>query len=222
MAGHDPRESGRARSRTMNWREMGRWSRRAAPQRQRTGSTVRRMRYRGWVSKDGARWHPLDHMSIGDVDKTTGLTYTDRGVNDDGWFFMQTGGWTFRKAPKQDIAKRANDDSRPEYLQPKTVQALTKIPSSIELAALRHSDGQAQLNYRVRNVGDNAKVFAYFGKDEALTFAKRWAHNIELPSPTEGDNQATIRFDSKLPMQLRLLLQNDHGQFWSFDTATVQ
>jgi hypothetical protein len=50
------------------------------PPRQRTGSTIRRMRYRGWVSRDGAEWHPLDRMKAGDIDRETGLTYTDRGL----------------------------------------------------------------------------------------------------------------------------------------------
>ena len=191
------------------------------PQRQRTGSTIRRMRYRGWVSRNGEQWHPVDTMRVGDVDKQTGLTYTDRGLDDDGWFYMQTGGWTFRKPPASDITQSGEAGDSPAYLAPEAVRALLELPSGIEAVRATRSGQSAQLNYQVHELGANPRAFVYFGEKEGLTLAEKWARKVELPSPVEGDNMATINLGTTRQAYVRLFLQNDHGQFWSFETTSL-
>jgi len=188
------------------------------PQRQRTGSTIRRMRYRGWVSRDGKDWHALDTMKAGDIDKETGLTYTHRGLDEDGWFFMQTGGWRYRKASGKDVAKVEGAGTSPDYLQPKKLAVLLGMPSAIEVHSAKREGEKVKVTYRIRGVGSNAEVFAYFGEGEGMTFAERWQNKTRLPTPAEGANEATIKTAAKL----RLFLRNDNGQFWAPDTTSVR
>lgn len=192
------------------------------PPRQRTGSGVRRMRYRGWVSKTGRDWHRLTKMSVGDVDKETGLTYTDRGLNDDGWFFLQTGGWTYRKAPTEDVTMVDPDKDMPAYLQPAKLKALLEVPSEIAVGDARRNGSNLQLNYRVRNAGGSPKVIAYFGEEEGLTLLEKWPRSVPLDPPRSGDNTVTIDIGATRPTHLRLLLQNDQGQFWTDSTTRVR
>lgn len=193
-----------------------------AASRQRTGSTVRRMRYRGWISQDGRSWQPLDTMKIGDVDKKTGLTYTDRGLDENGWFYLQTGGWIFRKPPGGHITGGGKTGELPEYLAPTAVQAMLELRSGIKAVRASRNGQTAILNYQIRELGENPKVFAYFGEKEGLTLAKKWSRRIELPFPVEGENEASIRLGTSRPVFLRLLLQNDHGQYWSFKTINIR
>ena len=73
------------------------------------------------AAADGDKWHRLDNMSLADVNKETGLTYTDRGLDDDGWFYMQTGGWIFRKAPTEAVSISGDLSKVPDYLKPKAL-----------------------------------------------------------------------------------------------------
>jgi hypothetical protein len=192
------------------------------PPRQRTGSTPRRMRYRGWVSRDGAEWLAIDTMKSGDIDKETGLTYTDRGLDGDGWFFMETGGWFFRKASAKDIARIGSAGEAPDYLRPEAVKTLLELPAGIDVIAVKRGGKSMVIDYRVRGAGRASEAFAYFGENEGLTLAERWTGKMALPAPKEGVNRATIRLDSDRPQRLRLFLRNDEGQFWSFETAVAK
>ena len=192
------------------------------PQRQRTGSTVRRMRYRGWVSKTGKEWLPLDIMSNGDVNKETGLTYTDRGLDPDGWFFMQTGGWTYRKAPTNDVTGGGHFEKTPDYLLPQATKALLTVPSAITVNKATRNGQSIQLQYQIQNLGKAPKVTAYFGTKEGLTLSEKWPQKTGLPNPTGESNSATIKIGSSRPTQIRLLLQNSHGQFWTTETTVVR
>ena len=97
------------------------------PHVQRTGLYPREMRYRGWVVQEDGQLLQLDHMSGGDVDKQTGLTYTHRGVTDDGWFFLRTGGLSFHKPRSPggvDLTKDNQLKDLPAYLAPEHKKSL--------------------------------------------------------------------------------------------------
>lgn len=192
------------------------------PQRQRTGSGIRRMRYRGWVSQTGETWHPLSTMNVGDVDKQTGLTYTDRGLDPDDWFFMQTGGWEFSSAPKDHVVRPDSTSDTPEFLQAEKLSALLELPSSAEVIDARRSGSKIELNYRTRAVGSKPSVRVYHGSKEGLTLMEKWENNIELPLPKEGKNAVTFDVSQKGPVHFRLLLRNDQGQFWTWKTTVVR
>ncbi len=190
------------------------------PQRQRTGSTVRRMNYRGWVSKTGLEWHALTTMKKGDIDKETGLTYTDRGLTRDNWFYMETGGWIYRNAPGTDIEHHQTPQPRPEYLHPDKTKALTSTPSTIQIKSVRKTASGIKLTYDISNAGPQATVTAYHGPEEGLTLLEKWSSNTPLTSAREGSNRTTINLPSSTS-HIRLLLKNQHGQFWTHQTTKL-
>lgn len=192
------------------------------PQRQRTGSGIRRMRYRGWVSQTGKDWHPLTTMNVGDVDTATGLTYTDRGLDPDGWFFMQTGGWVYRNAPKDHVVRSNTTSETPEFLEAEKLKALLELPSSVEVIKAKRIGSKIELNYQVHEVGLDPSVRVYHGSKEGLTLLEKWANHVELPQPKEGVNTVTFNANSERPTYLRLLLRNDQGQFWTWKTTVVR
>ena len=195
------------------------------PEAQRTGLYPRRMRYRGWVMDVHSKWSVLDQMGVGNIDQKTQLTHTHRGVTDDGWFFLETGGWTFRRANKERQVTlppaRGGRDETPDYLAPSRVPALLTTPSAVDLQlAKASSEANATGVLTVRNVATAATLTLYWGATDALTFADRWAHQRQLPGIAEGANRFTIPdWPSDKPLFVRALLRNSEGQYWSPTTA---
>lgn len=195
------------------------------PPRQRTGPYVRQMRYRGWVMDAEGRWSALDQMKHGDVDKKTGRTYTDRGLTDDGRFYMETGGWEFREAPTaaQVQARKAADAPLPAFMTPQAVKPLLSVPSEILSVKAARTGSRATVSFNIRNAGTNPAATVYWGGREGLTFADRWEGNSAVASPTEGVNQVTINgVAAGKPLLVRVLLKNDEGQFWSAETLITK
>ena len=193
------------------------------PPRQRTGAYERRMRYRGWVMDADDRWYGLDRMSVGDVHRETGLTYTDRGANSDGWFYLQTGGWTFRKPPVDGHVKAQPSDRRNvPFLADDKLSALRSVPSAIDVTRLERTDSQTQITFNIRNIGTSPGVFVYTGGTEGLTFADRWTNKTKVAQPREGENQIVLKtLPSGRPLLIRLFLRNKEGQFWSGETVSA-
>ncbi|MCF6312038.1 MAG: DUF3472 domain-containing protein [Verrucomicrobiales bacterium] len=193
---------------------------------QRTGAWERRMRYRGWVMDDKGKWSALDQMGGGDVDKATGLTYTDRGIGEDGWFYLQTGGWYFRKVKNGGAVKvvAPSASPKPSYLDAKGIAFLTTLPAEINLPKIERNGDQVRVSLEIRNIGKNPKVTLYWGEKEGLTFADRWQHQKQVAAKIrEGKNQVILK---KVPagkvVFVRALLQNDDGQFWTVETASAK
>ncbi|NOX98869.1 MAG: DUF3472 domain-containing protein [Verrucomicrobia bacterium] len=193
---------------------------------QRTGVWERRMRYRGWVMNDKGKWYSLDQMSGGDIDKKTGLTYTERGQSEDGWFYLQTGGWYFRKVRDGDGVKLRDrsDKSDVEYLNPEDIAFLSTVPSEVEVTKIERSGDQVRVSFTVRNVSEKAKVTIHWGDTEGLTFAERWQHGADIVEMVkEGENQIVLKkVPSAKAILVRALLQNDEGQFWSAKTIKAK
>lgn len=190
---------------------------------QRTGPYTRSMRYRGWVMDESGKWYPLDRMQNGNIDKETGYTHTDRGITEDGWFYLATGGWTFQDPPNkgEDIELPYLGKPDVEYLDTDDLEFLTQVPSEISISKVERSGEKARITYTVRNAGENAEAFLYWGDEEGLTFKDRWENEIRLISLQEGKNEQIIegiKFDSTL--YVRPFLRNSDGQFWSFETAS--
>lgn len=195
------------------------------PQVQRTGVWERTMRYRGWVMDDSSQWFPLDRMERGNIDPETGLTHTDRGGTEDGWFFLQTGGWGFRKvrdtSPVELDAPAAMAEAG--YLDEDDIALLTGIPSNIVIQKVERADTRARVTFEVRNVGKDAAAVIHWGNAEGLTLAERWPRQVTVTeSLREGENQFIIEgVPENEPLFVRLLLTNDEGQFWAPETATA-
>ena len=191
------------------------------PRVQRTGPYERRMRYRGWVVDAKGELHPYDRMSDGDIDRKTGMTQTRRGITKDGWFYLQTGGWTFQKKEKPEAIKLPRPDKRRiDYLSSTDLKYLQTVPSAIAGTDVKFSGNRATLSFNIRNLGKNPEVKVYWGEDEGLTFAKRWANHIDMKNPREGSNTIVLDPAGKT-LRVRLLLKNHEGQFWSMDTLVA-
>ena len=192
---------------------------------QRSGPYPRAMRYRGWVMENNGTWHQIDRMTNGNINRTTGLTHTDRGVTDDGWFFLKTGGWTFRKPQAVEFIKLPADQQKPivEYLTPEHIVTLKTVPSEVTTPTGTRAGSQMRGSYRVRNPAKRPQVTLYWGTKEGLTFADRWEKSVQLEVPQEGENPFVIdNLPSDKPVYVRLLLKNSEGKFWSRETLKVE
>ena len=186
---------------------------------ERTGVYERRMRYRGWVVDGTGQLHPYDQMSMRDVDKATGMTETDRGITEDGWFYLQTGGWSFRKVEsKQPIVLPKQVCHRVDYLGSDDLAFLQTVPCEIEGTGIGQTASGAKVSFSIRNLGENPEVKIYWGEEEGLTFSNRWKNCLDVKNPLEGANSIVIAAPAGKPLFVRLFLKNDEGQFWSMDT----
>ena len=191
---------------------------------QRTGPYERTMRYRGWILDEEGKLLALDQMSNGNVNKETGLTHTDRGTTEDGWFYLTTGGWTFRKPPAdgEPIAMPDTATSDAPFLDPKKLAVLHSLSSSIEASQLERRSGKARITFDLQNQSTIEEAILYFGSDEGLTFAERWAQNVPIPDIRKGKNQFVFDDpDPSRPLRARLYLKTEEGQFWSSTTLTA-
>lgn len=195
------------------------------PHVQRSGPYPRVMRYRGWVMEAGGTWHRIDRISNGNINRATGLTHSDRGVTDDGWFYLQTGGWIFRKPPAEEFIELPSDRRPPvvEYLRPERLAELNTVPSEVATLSAERAGSQLRGRYQVRNAAQNAQVTLCWGTREGLTFADRWEHSLRLGAPREGSNAFVIEnIPRNEDLYVRLLLRNSEGQFWSPETLKVE
>lgn len=189
---------------------------------QRTGIYPRTMRYRGWCMDTSGKWYPLNRMATGNVNKENGLTHTDRGVTENGWFFLQTGGWAFRKPPAAPTIQLASQTTIPEYLSDQDIRDLNSTPSAIEFRKATQTTNSRTISFNVRNAGNNPLATLFYGNKEALTFANQWQHKIQIPEIKNGQNQLTLpAMDDQDPLLLRLQLTNDEGIFWSGKTLRI-
>jgi len=164
-------------------------------------------------------------MTIGNVHKTTGLTHTDRGVTDDGWFYLRTGGWTFRRAVSGPFVELpiSSETARVDYLDPDDLAYLKTVPCEIIGTRLTRSGRSAQQTFEIRNLGVNPTVLVYVDTQEGLTFADRWKKTVAVARPKEGPNAIVLEDVAEdEPLFVRLFLKNDEGQFWSMDTLSVE
>ncbi len=183
----------------------------------------RRMRYRGWVMDAEWRWSRLDRMSNGNVNKQTGLTHTDRGLTADGRFYLQTGGWEFRKPTgRAHVEAPGNAGPLPEFMRPEALEPLLGMSCAVEKVIVRRSGVGVDLGFNVRNLGNGARVTVHHGASEGLTFADRWEHEIQVVDPKEGANKVAITVASPgKPFRARILLENHEGKFWSDETVLL-
>jgi hypothetical protein len=195
------------------------------PHVQRTGLYPREMRYRGWVVQEDGQLLQLDHMSGGDVDKQTGLTYTHRGVTDDGWFFLRTGGLTFHKPPHPNgvqLPVGAQLTDLPVYLAPEHRKVLLSVPSEVTVTSAIGTSAGPQITCQINNLGNAPELEVYWGTQDGLTFVDRWEHSERIPNVKEGKNEFTLKSATSLNnARLRLFLKNDDGQFWSANSTRV-
>ena len=187
---------------------------------QRTGPYERVMRYRGWVMDTAGNWSPLDRMTSGNINRKTGLTHTERGVTIDGWFYLQTGGWTFRKMESAKDVALAPKFTKPqvEYLGKEDIAFLTSMPAEITISKVERIENQITGSYTIQGTAKDTEVTLYWGTTEGLTLADRWQNELSFSS-TGKFNIKNVPADKTI--FLRMLLINSEGKFWTTKTVKV-
>ena len=188
---------------------------------QRTGAYERQMRYRGWIVDTSGKVYPLDQMRGGNIEKETKLTHTHRGITDDGRFFLQTGGWAFRRIDKTNDISLTLPKNLPQepFLNSASLAFLQTIPSQIIGKKVERNGTSATVTFDIENLGQDPQLEMYWGHAEGLTLAKRWANKTPVTTFGQGPNTFTLKkVKADKPLFVRLLLKNDQGQFWSKDT----
>jgi hypothetical protein len=185
---------------------------------QRSGPYLRRMRYRGWVQDEKGDLHPLDRMHNGDRWRKREWTHSFRGLNKDGWFFLQTGGWGFHKTLKKRWVELqgAAEAERPEYLDPERFSVLAGLPSEVRALSGRQLESRIHGRYLLRHPGKKAKLKLFWGTREGLTLADRWEKSFALEGVGEGEHSFVIEDAPRDRwIYVRFLLENELGRFWS-------
>lgn len=198
------------------------------PNRRRTGPYERRMRYRGWVMDEEENWYPIDRMTYGNINRQTGLTHTHRGIDEDGWFFNQTGGWALRRPDPEagrfvahPAPSKMTDVS---YMTAEDMDRLMSLPSEVSVVRAAARGGRLRVQYEVENAGPKAKVTAFWGAEDARAIKSRWhASEVLTENASEGISLAEIGIgEIEGEVYVRLLLENSEGRFFSKETARIE
>lgn len=209
------------------------------PHVQRSGDLVREVRRRGWHYGDDNQWHAMDtfHFKAKKPANKFWLTTTD------GEFAMGTGGMRYYSAPNP--SQPTQSTTLPEFLTPAATKQLRRLPADFgETKPTEVSETQAQINIAMIRAGANAHAEVFYGEDDCLTFAKRKLHGTERNSAvsksTQADNRSwqsntaikpikdgsnQIRLTDLKPdttYHYRVLVTNDEGKVWSFQTQTFR
>lgn len=195
------------------------------PQVQRTGVYPRQMRYRGWVMDDDGNWFRLNQMSNGNIDRESGLTHTDRGVTRDGWFYLETGGWGYRRPNPDELitTDEHGDAEQPQFLSVESVDILKEFLPRVEIRGASVEGDDLVLEVELREESQEAALYFYYGDSEGLTFIDRWDHSLSLSKVdyNEGLVRVPNYFESTPNAGIsyfRLFMKSDSGQYWSPNT----
>lgn len=193
--------------------------------RERSGIYERRQRYRGWIMDQHGNWHNVDRMSYGNVNSSTGLTHTQRGIEDNGWFYNQTGGWYWHEpdgvSGQHVVHESPFGMGDVEYLSDTHIETLLTVPSYVELKGVKRIGDGFDVIFNVVNAGDSPVVSAFWGDSDKRAFMGAWDNDMLLQQQiSEGPN--TFHIPAQVPeneaLFVRLLLENDEGRFFSFHT----
>jgi hypothetical protein len=187
------------------------------PQRQRTGHIVREMRYRGFVLGEQREPHALDRIS-GRRKQPVGNQ--GRGTTSDGRFRLWMGGMEqFEESPAQSI-ELGHDPAELEWMKPEKLKALFTWPTTINIQSARLKNGLVSVVCDVEGMGTLTQARLYLGAKDGLTLAERWDQALVLSGLQEGE--AIIQLDAPTTARFaRILVENEHGKFWSMKTVPI-
>ncbi len=187
------------------------------PQRQRTGHIVRQMRYRGFLLDEQRQPHALDRIS-GRNKKPVGNQ--GRGITDDGRFRLWMGGMEQFEESLAQTLEQGHDATTIEWMKPAKLAALFTWPTTIKLKSALLKNGIVRVACHTEGVGTATNVLLYVGAKDGLTLAGRWDQAIKVSDLPNGE--AIIQLNAPATARFaRILIENEHGKFWSMDTIPI-
>ncbi|MBV71998.1 MAG: hypothetical protein CMH52_11770 [Myxococcales bacterium] len=193
-------------------------------QRQRTGQWERRVYYRGWYRDIGGTWHTIDTQQINGseelINKRWGMTGQQH--------WMSMGGlihWQDEPGNRQLVLPDPpNPNDRPEHLKGESERALNALPAGIRIESAQNIDaGRADVRFSVTDAGTNPRARLFWGSQDALTFAERWANERALDAVQVGMNTVSIDgLNAGSQYAYRVLISNDEGHMWTLDAGRFE
>lgn len=210
------------------------------PATERSGDRLRNMRRRGWFYGEDKQWHAVDRQTSSNR-KNDGPTNKFIAAEDD-WFVMGTGGMEMLQATHEVRIHTATNEL-PAYLQPEVAAQLFQLPAEIGDSSDMAAQTSAKIAYDIPIAGANAVATLYYGPRDCLTFVKRELHGTEKhgvsgqilstdrtwesstapASASNGLNEFQLTgLKSNSDYHYRLLVTNDAGKCWAFQSGTFR
>ncbi|WP_298774496.1 hypothetical protein [uncultured Shewanella sp.] len=186
----------------------------------RTGIKEREVSYRGWYMDNQGQWAAMDTMSFND--KAGEYMNKSWSVSDDK-MQMRMGGMAHHLGTQGRSTLTTNVIAPlPNYLQGGYIDELYALPAIIsQLEALNISGSQAEIQFNIDKLGDNATVLLYWGETQGLTFSERWQNVVEIDAVQSGSIRYSLQnLTPDTAYFYRIYIENDAGKTWSFDTET--
>jgi len=208
------------------------------PARQRTGDVTRTVVRKGWAVDASGTWNRLDILLSGGGDRAN-KTW---GVTPDGWFSFKMGGMEHFTTEKSEIPLPAKfaGERLPGFLSSAKVKQLYQLPVTFGTMTARTGRTSAKLNINLKDAGTGAHAIVYYGEKDYLTYAPRKIHGTEKKSSvlTDGNTWSeskqmgevgkggnSVKLDHLKPgttYHYRVLVTNEQGKMWTFETHTFK
>ena len=184
------------------------------PDRERSAHIPRGVDFRGWCRDAQGAWHPIDQMTAGEI-RANEPVQKVHGLSPDGWFRMVMGGLEQYRYPESKPVIQSNTKQPlPDYMAPARLAALNRMPASVVVKGVQNTAAGITLNLVINSPPPGGKVTVCYGPKDALTFADRWAHRLELGDKPPGGH--TIQLPASAAAgAVRVLLRGSFGAVWS-------
>jgi PKD repeat protein len=193
------------------------------PARQRSNHVMREVHFGGWLMDKQGQWYNIDRMVPGGSLST--ISFKNWGVTEENEFYMQMGGFgeNDHQPNLLELDGLPPVDERPVYLQPEMLEALYRLPATIDtLAPAEVGATRVVVQFDIADAGTDAVAELFWGTSEGLTFDYEWAYSREVEI-AQGVNE--IEITGLTPNQqyhYRLRIANAEGTTWSMHTQRFE
>jgi hypothetical protein len=189
------------------------------PHLERSGHIPRTADFRGWCRDAKGIWHQLDKM-IGDkADAAREQANCLWARSEDNWFRMSIGGYVHFRYPKGVDVTLPKYNTLPAFLTPEKVRVLDEVPTVVRVVGSVLQGDSLMLDVEVGSASKSPTLLtAFYGQNDALTFAERWEKKNELGEMTAGTRRFKI---TGVPRSgfLRIQAKNETGIFFTSEPA---